>query len=149
MRQGGGDGGVPPADDSSSHWPDIEPTHTDPAGLPVPDDDVDPIDIPVPDGSSDMDPDDESFWTAWMKEIRTDEFYLVEKFQKQIQRREQWRDGQSHPRARRGCSATSSSAGGDTPEIAQSSHHAVQGSSIHATDDDYDTWCAWEPQSFC
>ena len=133
--------GVPPADDSSSHGPDIESTHSDPADVPVPDDDID--------GSSDIDPDDESFWTDWMKEFRLDDFHFVEKFQKQTQRREQWRDGQSHPRARRGCSATSSSAGGDTPEIAQSSHHSVQSSSILTPDDDFDTWCACEPSHFC
>ena len=84
LRQGGGDGGVPPEDDHYGPGPEIESIHTDPADLPVPDGDVDdPIEVPVPDGDTDIDIDDDDFWTYWMDEIRADEFPFVEEIQKQ------------------------------------------------------------------
>ena len=61
LRQGGGDGGFPPAEDLLGPGPIIESIHSD----------SDPADAPVPDTDTDFDLDDEDFWTTWLAEIKS------------------------------------------------------------------------------
>ena len=78
LRQGGSDGGFPPADDLGP-GPTFESVDSD---------SIDSADIPVPDDGTDFDADDEDFWAGWLKEIKKDEYQFVEVFHARERQRE-------------------------------------------------------------
>ena len=71
LRQGGTDGGFPPAEDELGPGPTLESTDSS---------SLDPADIPVPDDGTDFDIDDGAFWVEWLKEIEADEYEFTEVF---------------------------------------------------------------------
>ena len=70
LRQSGGDGGMPPSDgwEVDTPGPTVQSVHSDEGGS----------EVPVPDDGTDFDLDDESFWQAWLAEIKADECYAAE-----------------------------------------------------------------------
>ena len=71
LRQGGGDGGNPPADDDLGPGPIIESLDSS---------SMDPADIAVPDDGTVFDFEDGDFWYEWLVEIKADEYHVTEVF---------------------------------------------------------------------
>ena len=69
LRQGGGIDGHQPDYDPYGPGPTIESIDSESTG---------PAEVPVPGGDTDLDVDDDTFWTMWLEEIKVDEYEFAE-----------------------------------------------------------------------